>query len=66
LRPPLFEEARLIINLESALVITGRLQNEPGVIHVMTEKIEALPPLGLPEQASHNYHGAILPALTSG
>lgn len=55
-RPRLFEEERLIINLEPALVITGRLQNEQGVIHIMAEKIIALPALGLPEQASHDFH----------
>ncbi len=55
-RPKLFEVRRLIINLEPALVITGRLQNESGVIHVMADEIAALPTLGLPEQASHNYH----------
>ncbi|MDB6094463.1 MAG: polymerase alpha subunit [Verrucomicrobia bacterium] len=55
-RPQMFEDYRLIINLETALVITGRLQNEDGVIHVMAEEIEAMPALGLPEQESHNYH----------
>ena len=55
-RPQLFEAARLIINLEPALVIVGRLQNESGVIHVMAEEITALPALGLPTQSSHNYH----------
>jgi error-prone DNA polymerase len=55
-RPKLFEEARLIVNLEPALLITGRLQNEKGVIHVMAEKIEPLPAIGLPEQAGHDYH----------
>ena len=55
-RPHLFEAARLVINLEPALVITGRLQNEQGVIHVMAEDIVALPAAGLPEQVSHNYH----------
>ena len=55
-RPRLFEEARLAINLEPALVITGRLQNEKGVIHVMAEEIAGMPGLGLPEQASHDYH----------
>jgi error-prone DNA polymerase len=54
-RPPLFEECRLLINLEPALCITGRLQNEGGVIHVLAEAIQALPPLGLPAQASHDY-----------
>jgi error-prone DNA polymerase len=56
IRPPLFEQERLVINLEPALVITGRLQNEQGVIHVMAEEISGLPALGLPEQASHDYH----------
>jgi error-prone DNA polymerase len=55
-RPTLFEQARLIINLVPALIISGRLQNERGVIHVMAEKITAMPSDGMPEQASHNYH----------
>jgi error-prone DNA polymerase len=55
-RPRLFEESRLVINLEPALVITGRLQNEKGVIHIMAEEISGMPDLGLPLQASHDYH----------
>jgi error-prone DNA polymerase len=55
-RPALFEQERMVINLEPALLITGRLQNEQGVIHVMAETIVALPTCGLPEQASHDYH----------
>ena len=47
-RPKLFEEARLIVNLEPALLITGRLQNEKGVIHIMADKIEPVPAIGLP------------------
>jgi len=54
-RPKLFEEYRLVINLEPALVITGRVQNESGVIHVMAEKLEAMPALGLPAQESHDF-----------
>jgi error-prone DNA polymerase len=54
-RPKLFEEARLVINLEPALVITGRVQNEQGVIHVMAEEIVAMPGPGLPAQRSHDY-----------
>ena len=54
-RPKLFEEARLVINLEPALVITGRVQNEQGVIHVLAEAIVAMPALGLPAQDSHDY-----------
>jgi error-prone DNA polymerase len=56
IRPPLFERERLVINLEPALIVTGRLQNEQGVIHVMAEEIVGLPTFGLPEQVSHNYH----------
>jgi error-prone DNA polymerase len=55
-RPRLFEECRLAINMEPALMITGRLQNEQGVIHVMAEEITGMPDLGLPAQASHDYH----------
>ncbi|HEY5227318.1 MAG TPA: OB-fold nucleic acid binding domain-containing protein, partial [Opitutaceae bacterium] len=55
-RPRLFEEARLVINLEPALCITGRLQSEKGVIHVMAEKIEGMADLGLPVQSSHDFH----------
>jgi error-prone DNA polymerase len=55
-RPRLFEEARLVINLEPALLITGRLQNEKGVIHIMAEEIAGMPDLGLPVQASHDFH----------
>jgi error-prone DNA polymerase len=55
-RPRLFEEARLVINLEPALVITGRLQNEKGVIHIMAEEIAGMPDLGLPVQDSHDFH----------
>jgi error-prone DNA polymerase len=55
-RPQLFEERRMVINMEPALIIGGRVQNERGVIHIMAEEITALPPLGLPEGASHDYH----------
>jgi error-prone DNA polymerase len=55
-RPKLFEECRLVINLEPALVISGRVQNESGVIHVMAAEITGMPNRGLPEQTSHNYH----------
>lgn len=54
-RPKLFEELRLTINLEPSLLIVGRLQNEKGVIHVMAEQIGPLPDLGLPAQASHDF-----------
>ncbi len=54
-RPKLFEEVRLVINLESSLLITGKVQNEDGVVHVMAELIEAMPALGLPAQQSHDF-----------
>jgi error-prone DNA polymerase len=54
-RPALFEKLRLVINLEPALLITGRLQAEEGVIHIQAEHIERLPELGLPAQASHDF-----------
>ncbi|MBI3884530.1 MAG: error-prone DNA polymerase [Opitutae bacterium] len=54
-RPQLFEAARLVINLEPALLIGGRVQNEQGVIHLMAEEISALPASGLPAQASHDF-----------
>jgi error-prone DNA polymerase len=55
-RPRLFEKARLVINLEPALIITGKVQNEQGVIHVLAEKVTAMSDRDLPEQVSHNYH----------
>jgi error-prone DNA polymerase len=55
-RPDLFEESRLVINLEPALIISGRVQHEEGVIHVMAETITAMPRIGLPVSRSHDYH----------
>ena len=54
-RPRLFEDCRLVINLEPALLIAGRVQNEGGVVHLMAEQIRALSTGGLPEQASHDF-----------
>ena len=54
-RPALFERYRLVINLEPALLITGRVQNEENVIHIQAERIEKLPKGGLPAQASHDF-----------
>ena len=54
--PKLFERERLVINLEPALIVTGMLQNESGVIHVVADTIEPLPVLGVPVQSSHDYH----------
>jgi error-prone DNA polymerase len=55
-RPDLFEDRRLVINLEPALLIIGRVQNAEGVIHIMAEQIEPLPAIGMPQHVSHNYH----------
>ncbi len=54
--PAMFEKYRLVINLEPALVITGKLQNELGVIHVVAECVEGLPELSVPVASSHDYH----------
>lgn len=55
-RPQLFEELRLLINLEPALIIAGKLQNTQGVIHVFAEEISKMPDRSLPAQASHDFH----------
>ena len=55
-RPTLFEQARLVINLVPALQISGSLQNLQGVIYVMAEKIVALSAADIPAQTSHDYH----------
>jgi error-prone DNA polymerase len=55
-RPGLFEKRRLVISLEPALVISGRLQNEEGVVHVLADEVSGMPASGLPSQASHDFH----------
>jgi error-prone DNA polymerase len=54
-RPAVFERNRLVITQEPALKITGRLQNQSGVIHIMADVIEPLVELNLPAQASHDF-----------
>jgi error-prone DNA polymerase len=54
--PPIFEANRLVITQESALRITGPVQNVSNVIHVKAETIEPLREADLPEQASHDFH----------
>jgi error-prone DNA polymerase len=54
--PPLFEARRLVITQEPALRITGKLQNQHGVIHVKAETISALTETALPAQTSHDFH----------
>ena len=53
--PSIFERYRLVINLEPALMITGKLQHESNVIHVIAEAVEALPALSVPVALSHDY-----------
>lgn len=55
-RAELYERHRLVINEEPVLRITGRLQNQHGVIHVQAERIERLLLPDLPVQVSHDYH----------
>jgi error-prone DNA polymerase len=52
----LYERHRLVINEEPSLRITGRLQNQAGVIHVQAETIEPLLLAEVPAQASHDFH----------
>src|SRR5258706_15782065 len=54
--PKLFEKRDLVINLEPTLMITGKLQNESGVIHVVAEHVEPLLNLSIPVQSSHDYY----------
>jgi error-prone DNA polymerase len=51
-----YERHRLMINEEPNLRITGKLQNQAGVIHVQADRIEPLRAADLPAQASHDYH----------
>ncbi len=55
-RANLYERHRLVINEEPSLRITGRLQNQAGVIHVQAEIIEPLLLAEVPAQASHDFH----------
>jgi error-prone DNA polymerase len=55
-RSELYERLRLVINEEPNLRISGRLQNQAGVIHVKAENIEPLIVADVPVQASHDYH----------
>jgi len=54
-RPQLFEQRRLTITQEPALIITGRLQLHDGVIHIKAEEIRALRCDDLPAEASHDF-----------
>ena len=52
--PDRFERYRLVINQESALLVTGRVQNQHGIIHVKAETLAPLA-MALPAQASHDF-----------
>jgi error-prone DNA polymerase len=54
-RPQLFEQRRLTITQEPALIITGHLQLHDGVIHIQAEEIRALRCDDLPAEASHDF-----------
>ncbi len=54
--PPFFERFRLTITEERFMLVSGRLQNREGVIHVKAEKIEALRLKELPASSSHDFH----------
>ena len=54
--PDLFEASRLTLTQNPALIITGRVQAQDGVIHLQAEHISALRADELPEQASHDFH----------
>ncbi len=54
--PPKFEAYRLVINLEPALRITGKLQIQHGIIHIKVDTIAALTLPEVPAQASHDFH----------
>ena len=52
----LFEKFRLVITREPFLVISGKLQNVEGVIHVKAERIAVWVSGYLPAGASHDFH----------
>ncbi len=55
-QPTAFERHRLLITQEPALKITGKLQNQSGVIHIRADVIEPLPlSAAIPSQASHDF-----------
>ncbi|HET6408553.1 MAG TPA: error-prone DNA polymerase, partial [Chthoniobacteraceae bacterium] len=54
--PHIFERDRLTIVHEPFLLIEGRAQNVSGVIHVRTERVEALMVRELSTAESHDFH----------
>lgn len=53
--PQLFEAKRLMLTQEPALLVTGKLQNLHGVIHVKADTLAALTEAAVPAQASHDF-----------
>jgi error-prone DNA polymerase len=53
--PKLFEQQRLIITQNAALVIEGTVQSSDGVVHVLAERVEPLVAAALPAGASHDF-----------
>jgi error-prone DNA polymerase len=51
----LYERVRLVINEESALAITGRIQSRDGIVHLKAETVAPLRFAELPSQASHDF-----------
>jgi len=51
--PQLFEERRLVINLERRCSSSDGSRMKTGVIHVIAKKIEATPALGVPVKECH-------------
>ena len=55
IHPDLYDRDRLLITREKFLLVTGKLQNQDGVIHI---KAEVVTPLRAPNLAlhSHDFH----------
>lgn len=53
--PKLFEQRRLVITQNHALVFEGEVQSSDGVIHVLAEQVQPLVVPELPKAASHDF-----------
>lgn len=54
--PELYDHDRLLITRGKALRVTGRLQNQDGVIHVRAEHVELLRHVDALNLQSHDFH----------
>jgi DNA polymerase III alpha subunit len=43
--PPVFEEFRAIVMGARLVAVTGKVQNESGVVHILAERLEDLTPM---------------------